>query len=93
VSSGVVLDASGGRPDPVIAAKSEWTRLHNLVAAGRGLADLLSDLATIVADKPLVEPRVSWISALDALGPASRARETGLDAVVRIMRPADEDHR
>ena len=65
VSRGIVLDASAGRPDLVIAPKSEWIRLQNLVAAGWGLADLLSDLATIVADKPLVEPRISWISALD----------------------------
>lgn len=65
VSGGVVLDASGGRPDLVIAPKSEWSRLHNLVAAGRGLADLLSDLASIAADQPLVEPRVPWISSLD----------------------------
>lgn len=65
VTRGVVLDASGGRPDLVIAPRSEWSRLRNLVAAGRGLADLLSDLATIVADKPLTEPRVSWISAID----------------------------
>jgi hypothetical protein len=134
VSGGVVLDASGGRPDLVIAPKAEWSRLHSLVAAGRGLADLLSDLASIAADKPLREPRVSWISALDpediptfaaevaqgfrlALetdnpeplrrslyawkstaeyamsGPHRQLEKTNWDAVVRIMRPADEDDR
>ena len=134
VRRGVVLDASGGRPDLVIATKSEWSRLHNLVAAGRGLADLLSDLAIIVADKPLVEPRVAWLSALDpedipkfatevaqgfrlaletnnpeplrrslyawkstaeyALsGPHRELENPDWDAVVRIMRPADEDNR
>jgi hypothetical protein len=131
-SGGVVLDASGGRPDLVMAPKSEWSRLHNLVAAGRGLADLLSDLATIVADKPLIEPRVSWISALDpedipkfaaevaqgfrlsletnnpeplrrslfawkstaeyALsGPHRELEKPDWDAVIRLMRPSDED--
>jgi hypothetical protein len=134
VNGGVVLDASGGRPDLVIAPRSEWSRLHNLVAAGRGLADLLSDLASILAGKPLVEPRVSWISALDpedvpqfaaevaqsfrlaletsnpeplrrALyawrstaeyvlsGPHQRLEKPDWDAVVRLMRPADEDDR
>jgi hypothetical protein len=133
-SGGVVLDASGGRPDLVIAPKSEWSRLHNLVAAGRSLADLLSDLASIAADKPLVAPRVSWISALDpedipsfaaevaqgfrlaletnnpeplrrtlyawkstaeyALSGRHRALQNpDWDAVVRIIRPADEDDR
>lgn len=131
---GVVLDASGGRPDLVIAPKSEWSRLKNLAAAGRGLADLLSDLAIIVADKPLVEPRVAWISALDPEDIPKFAAEVAQgfrlavetnnpeplrrslyawkstaeyilsgthrelespdwNAVVRLMRPADEDDR
>jgi hypothetical protein len=134
VSGGVVLDASGGRPDLVIAPKSEWSRLNNLAAAGRGIADLLSDLATIAADQPLLEPRVAWISALDpediprfaaevaqgfrlaletnnpealrrslfawkstaeyALsGPHRDLEHPDWDAVVSIMRPADEDDR
>jgi len=133
-AGGVILDASGGRPDLVIAPRSEWDRLHDLVAAGRGLADLLTDLASIAADKPLVEPRVSWISALDpedipkfaaevaqsfrlametnnpdplrrslhawkstaeyALsGPHRELEQPDWDAVVRIMRPADEGDR
>jgi hypothetical protein len=130
-NGGVVLDASGGRPDLVIAPRSEWSRLQSLVAAGRGLADLLSDLSVIVAGKPLIEPRVSWISALDpddipqfaadvaqafrlaletnnpeplrqslyawkstaeyALwGPHRELEKPNWDAVVRILRPADE---
>src|ERR1700694_691193 len=62
-AGGVILDASGGRPDLVIAPKSEWLRLQNLVAAGRGLADLLSDLASIAADKPLCASRGAWVFA------------------------------
>jgi hypothetical protein len=65
VQGGVVLDATASRPELVVIVATEWTRLLDLAAAGRVVADALTDVATILGGAPLTEPRIPWLAALD----------------------------
>lgn len=87
LEGGVVLDATASRPELVLIPATEWSRLLDLAAAGRVVADALSDVATILAGASLIDPRIPWLAALDPTD--LRTFATELAAAARLSMETD----
>ena len=64
-AKGVLLAATGGRPELVMLQSSEWARLQSLREAAWLVADAIADANALLRGQP-IKPNISWLAALEA---------------------------